>query len=476
MSTLISPGELVAGRYQVVRELASGGMGTVFIARHVATERDVALKVLWPQLIESPAAREKFELEAKIAARVKTPHIVEVLDAGFDRERRVPFLVMELLHGSALSQVQVPLDVPTLLEYLAQIAEALDQAHGYVDAQGKLAPIVHRDLKPENIFVTELRGAPFLKVLDFGIAKVLSENTEHSQDLKGTPLFMAPEQARAQPVSPQTDIYALGLITYYLLTGKMYWRAAHSSEAKVTALLLEIVEGPPAPPSQRAREQGAEVTWPVAFDRWFLKCVAPDPAARFSAAGVAVRELGNALLRNQAPTVAGAMNLDDVVPSTEPAPIAVGPAPAVAPTATLPSEPPTAAAELHTSVSPLSSTRQQRAKGTPKGPWLWVVPAALLAGGLIALANRPRVEAANPVTASSLPPDSVAASAPSPEPSALPAAPATLAAEVAAPPLASSVAAAAGSASAAPPAKPATGKLKARSTPSLYDQRTRATP
>jgi serine/threonine-protein kinase len=465
----------VAGRYQLVRELASGGMGTVFIARHIATERDVALKVLWPQLIDSPTAREKFELEAKIAARVKTPHIVEVLDAGFDVERRVPYLVMELLHGSPLSQIPVPLDVPTLLEYLAQIAEALDQAHGYVDAQGKLAPIVHRDLKPENIFVTQLRGAPFLKVLDFGIAKVLSENTEHSQDLKGTPLFMAPEQARAQPVSPQTDIYALGLITYYLLTGNMYWRAAHSPEAKVTALLLEIVEGSPAPPSQRAREQSAEVTWPPAFDRWFLKCVAPDPAARFTTAGVAVRELENALLRDQAPTVAA--NLDDFIPATEPAPIAGGPAQAVAPTATLSSEPPSATSALNGTVAPLSSTRHQRAKRAPSGRWLWAVLTALLGGGLVALMNRPKVDAGNPVTATSLPPSAVAASAASFEPSALPTTRSSLAAQIApAPPLVSAAGSASATPPAPPPAKPAIGKLPPRKTPSLYDQRTRATP
>src|SRR5262249_20605287 len=147
-----------------------------------------------------------------------------------------------------------------VVAYVRQVASALDKAHGYVDRDGARRPIVHRDLKPENLFLTHREtGEPVVKILDFGIAKVLSDSTKVSQEVRGTPLYMAYEQATAGHISPQTDIWALGLVTFYLLTARCYWRTANSPEASLTQLFGEVLSLPIDPASQRAREIGAPV-------------------------------------------------------------------------------------------------------------------------------------------------------------------------------------------------------------------------
>src|SRR3954470_79359 len=196
---LLKPQQIFAGRYRIERFLAEGGMGAVFVGEHVSTDQRVAVKVLWPQVLASKDAVEKFQLEAKVAGRVSSEHIVRVIDAGFDETTRMPFLVMELLVGRTLEslvETEGPLPPAVAYEYLRQVAAGLDKAHGYVDKDGVLRPIVHRDLKPANIFLTRREsGEPLVKILDFGIAKVVSEGTNVSREVKGTPLFMAFEQA-----------------------------------------------------------------------------------------------------------------------------------------------------------------------------------------------------------------------------------------------------------------------------------------
>ncbi|MCC6648802.1 MAG: serine/threonine protein kinase [Polyangiaceae bacterium] len=295
---LLRPGQLFAGRYRIVRFLAKGGMGAVFIGEHTGTEQRVAIKVLWPNVLASESAVEKFQLEARVAGRVRSDHIVQVIDAGFDPDGRMPFLVMELLEGQNLEDVVVhggPLSPTTLLTYLSQVASGLDRAHGYC-RDGAPAPIVHRDLKPENLFLVRRDdGAPLVKILDFGIAKVVSEGTKMSQEIKGTPLFMAFEQAAGGRITPATDVWALGLIAFWLLTGKSYWRAAESPEATISNLFGEILTLELAPATQRAREHGVEPPWPPAFDPWLARCLARDPSQRFQSAGEAVAAMADAL-------------------------------------------------------------------------------------------------------------------------------------------------------------------------------------
>ncbi|RYE76366.1 MAG: serine/threonine protein kinase, partial [Myxococcales bacterium] len=225
--SVLAPGTIVGGRYRVERELARGGHGAVFVAQHTVTEEQVALKVLWPHILSSPSAVERFQLEASVAARVNSEHIVRVLDAGFDEPLAMPFLVMELLQGKTLEDMveqHGPLRPVETVGVLAQVASALDKAHGYRDARGDLRPIIHRDLKPENLFLARREsGEPCVKILDFGIAKLLSADAKASQEVRGTPLYIAPEQLTGSPLGPPTDVWALGLIAFYLLTGTSYW-------------------------------------------------------------------------------------------------------------------------------------------------------------------------------------------------------------------------------------------------------------
>ncbi|MBN2194876.1 MAG: protein kinase [Polyangiaceae bacterium] len=296
---LLAPGQIFADRYRIERFLAQGGMGAVFVAEHLATEQIVALKVLFPHVLASRNAVDRFQLEARVAARVKSPHIVSVLDAGFDEATRAPFLVMEMLSGSSLEDVvqcSGPLTAPQAVTYMAQCCSGLDKAHTYRDKSGQLQPIVHRDLKPDNLFLVEQEGCePLVKILDFGIAKVLSSTANLSQEVKGTPLFMAFEQAAGRPITPQTDIWAVGLITFFMLTGRSYWLTANLPAGEVAALFGEILTRPIVPPSVRAAELGATLPVGPAYDAWFLRCLDREPMQRFGTAGDAALELGRAL-------------------------------------------------------------------------------------------------------------------------------------------------------------------------------------
>jgi eukaryotic-like serine/threonine-protein kinase len=297
MSTLLEPGKTFAGRYRIERFLAEGGFGAVYVAEQLATEAKVAVKVLWPHVLQSEDAVEKFQQEARIAGRVRSEHIVRVLDAGFDEESRMPFLTMELLDGEDLQRLvehSGPVPGELVIAYLSQVASALDKAHRAVDRDGVLRPIVHRDLKPENLFLTRRDdGSPLVKVLDFGIAKVLSSTSNMSREVKGTPLYMAYEQASGAPITPQTDVWAFGLIAFFLLAGRAYWRTANREDGALTQLFGEVMQLPIDPPSERARELGMAAPWPPGFDDWFLHCVHRDPALRFQTAGAAAESLAS---------------------------------------------------------------------------------------------------------------------------------------------------------------------------------------
>jgi len=292
---VLEPGQIFASRYRIRRRIAEGGMGAIFEAEHTATERRVALKLLFPHILSIGNVAEKFELEAKVSARVNCPHIVEVLDAGYDSGTQSPFLVMELLDGQTLAQrvdEQGPLSVDEALRVLRQVALGLDAAHGYREPGGREKPIVHRDLKPDNLFLANGRdGATTVKILDYGIAKVLGGSGSVSQDVRGTPLFMAVEQVTASALSPQTDIWAFGLIAFYALTGAHYWRSARRGDVSVQALFAEILSLPLDAPSARLREQSVGLELPPGFDAWLLRCIDREPARRFASAGRAFEAL-----------------------------------------------------------------------------------------------------------------------------------------------------------------------------------------
>jgi eukaryotic-like serine/threonine-protein kinase len=299
IDVVLPPGHVFAERYRVERLLARGGFGAVYVAEQLATEATVALKILWPHILGSEPAVTSFQQEARIAGRVRSPHIVRVLDAGFDATTAMPYLAMELLEGEDLEQHVTrvgPLTPEFAVTLLRQLASALDKAHGYVDREGALRPIVHRDLKPENLFLSRSEsGSPLLKVLDFGLAKVLSGTSNLSREVKGTPLYMAYEQVTGSAITPQTDIWALGLIAFFLLTGTGYWKAGSSADASLTQLFAEVITLPIEAPSVRAAELGSRAVLPRGFDEWFLRCVNRERTSRFESAGRAVAALAETL-------------------------------------------------------------------------------------------------------------------------------------------------------------------------------------
>jgi serine/threonine protein kinase len=232
-----------------------------------------------PELCDDERVRRLFEQEARIGHRISSDHVVQVLDAGIDETTGIPWLAMELLDGEDLAarlRRSGAVPAPEAAEILGQIGHALAAAHA--------VGVVHRDLKPENVFLSLSRrdGAPLLvKLLDFGVAKVIAE-ARPAGTLVGTPLWMAPEQMSGAAVSPATDVWALGLLAFWMLTGKPYWSHADSP---LGALLGQLRRGPSMSASARAAELGRPEALPSGFDPWFARCVAPG--TRFPDAGAA---------------------------------------------------------------------------------------------------------------------------------------------------------------------------------------------
>lgn len=217
---LVVVGDVIHGKYRVLRLIGEGGMGTVYEARHELLGVSVALKFLHPDISEQSSLKQRFLQEARVGAAIQSPHIVRTIDV--DTDENGAFLVMELLEGEPLShqlEREHALDLPTAMKYFLQLLEGVSAAHG--------VGVVHRDLKPDNVFVTRVGGEPFLKILDFGIAK-LRQSTEYKMTLTrpgavmGTPEYMAPEQAfSADLADSRSDVYSLGVILFEMLSGKL---------------------------------------------------------------------------------------------------------------------------------------------------------------------------------------------------------------------------------------------------------------
>jgi tRNA A-37 threonylcarbamoyl transferase component Bud32 len=215
-------GAIIAERYQVVARIGSGGMGAVYRVRHVRLERYAAMKLLHGDLLRDESMVKRFRREARAVSRLTCRHTVSVFDFG--RSAGLVYLVMELLQGKDLDEVlqaEGPLKPARVARLMLQMAESLDEAH----EQG----MVHRDVKPSNAFLCQtVDGNDLLKVLDFGLAKDVVAKDESAEltamqshaTVIGTPSYMAPEQIQSQPVSAQTDIYAMGCMMYTLLTGR----------------------------------------------------------------------------------------------------------------------------------------------------------------------------------------------------------------------------------------------------------------
>ncbi|MEJ7727652.1 MAG: serine/threonine-protein kinase [Polyangiaceae bacterium] len=273
-------GRVFGGDFRVVEPLGIGGMGTVYVAEQLSTGSLRALKTMHPRLVADARLRQRFEQEARVEARIDSDHVAHVVAAGVDADTGTPWLAMELLRGESLTArvERGPVSVDTVREVMAQLGHALGAAH----AMG----IVHRDLKPENIFLATPRreGVPFtLKVLDFGIAKVVADAPPVTTEPMGTPPWMAPEQTEpGREVTPATDVWALGLLAFYLLTGRLYWLAGDGANGTPTMFLRELLLDRLAPASMRAADYGCPVPIPPSFDAWFARCVDRSPERRYA--------------------------------------------------------------------------------------------------------------------------------------------------------------------------------------------------
>jgi serine/threonine protein kinase len=282
------PGDVLAGKYRVERVLGSGGMGVVVAAHHLQLDERVALKFLLPNALVNPETVTRFVREARAAVKIKNEHVARVTDVG-ELENGAPYMVMEYLDGSDLSswlQQHGALPVEQAVDFILQACEALAEAHSL--------GIVHRDLKPANLFCLQKPDGSFcIKVLDFGISKVLtpdgaptgSEMTRTSAFL-GSPLYMSPEQLQhSKGVDTRTDIWSLGIILFELVTG----RAPFDANA-VTELIIKIATTP-APPLRQFRGDA-----PPALEALLARCLEKDRGVRFQTVGelaVALQSFGS---------------------------------------------------------------------------------------------------------------------------------------------------------------------------------------
>jgi serine/threonine-protein kinase len=274
------------GVYRLVRELGRGGMGVVYAADHDDGERRAAIKVIQPSLTLRRDVVARFVNEARAAAAIEDPGIVQVFDVG--EHEGHPYLVMELLAGETVEarlRRVGPLAVRDALRITRQIASTLARAHA--------VGIVHRDLKPDNLFLIrddEVAGGERTKVLDFGIAKLMAPGADvmvtGPGERLGTPMYMSPEQCRGETVDLRTDVYALGAVLFRMLTG----RALFDKRNPADLIVAHLRESP-------VRPSALAPAVPASTDAVVLRCLEKDPELRYPSMAELGRALDDALER-----------------------------------------------------------------------------------------------------------------------------------------------------------------------------------
>ncbi|MFO0669760.1 MAG: serine/threonine-protein kinase [Polyangiaceae bacterium] len=339
----IPVGQVLVGKYRVTREIGRGGMAAVYEAEHLALGKKVAVKVLASELSASTIVIERFFREARAAASIKSPFIVDIYDSGRLEDGR-PFICMEMLDGESLydrmARIRI-IDVETTLRVITHCAKALSKAHA--------AGIVHRDLKPENIFLTRNEdGDETTKLLDFGLAKFYAPVDSPDQKsarltregaVFGTPAYMSPEQVKGQgSVDHRADLWALGCMAFECLIGRPVW----NTDQGVAMTFAAIATHPLPVPSQIRPDL------PKAFDNWFFHALERDPDKRFQTAKELAAALVEAFGRGSNPEIDNTLDLPrppspapsgDAFPLVRSSPngLPVPPAPPSSPSGRLPS-------------------------------------------------------------------------------------------------------------------------------------------
>ena len=315
--TEVYAGQILGGKYRVDRVLGAGGMGMVVAATHLQLDERIAIKFLLPEALRNPEAVARFGREARAAVKIRGEHVARVIDVG-TFENGAPYMVMEHLDGqdlSALLHERGALSPSDAVDAVLQACEALAEAH----ALG----IVHRDLKPANLFMTRRPdGTPSVKVLDFGISKVTLPGSDHSMTktsaVMGSPLYMSPEQMTAsRHVDARTDVWAIGVVLYELLTGRVPFSAETLPE--ICGLILTATP---------AAIRNYSPAVPEGLQAVVQRCLEKDRERRFANVSELARALspfGSRATSRSVERIArilGASTVHDVSPLSEPSPAA----------------------------------------------------------------------------------------------------------------------------------------------------------
>jgi eukaryotic-like serine/threonine-protein kinase len=276
----VTAGTVLAGKYRLISLLGRGGMGSVWRAERMGWQAPVAIKLMNAMDVNDSPALARFQREARLAASLRSIHVVQVLDDGVDAATDVPFIVMELLDGESLAERLLRvrrLRPPVVAQVVTQIARALGRAHD--------AGLIHRDLKPDNILIVRNDDEELVKVLDFGIAKWMAGPPGHAGgtlqgQMLGTPAYMSPEHfANSSHIDHRADLWSLGVIAYECMVGARPFQGE-----TLVSLALSVCGGQFVPPSSLG-----EV--PDGFDAWMTRALAQDPARRFPSARMMAEEL-----------------------------------------------------------------------------------------------------------------------------------------------------------------------------------------
>jgi serine/threonine protein kinase/formylglycine-generating enzyme required for sulfatase activity len=282
-------GQIFFDKYRFLAKIGEGGMGEVWRVWHVSLETERALKLIKPELAHNDKGWGRFQREARLMAKINHPNAVAVYD--FRRTQSVGYIEMEFIRGRSLTEIlkdrrDQPMPLDWTAQVLEQICAVLQEAHGHVDeTTGKPKPIIHRDLKPSNLMIAERKndtGPPRLKVLDFGIAKIVEDDGSPDLtvlgDLVGTPAYMSPEQIRGgfdraggiREIDGRSDLYSTGVVLYHLLTGTLPFRGSKM------ALLAAQLSNTPMP----MKEANPKAEVPPEVERVVLQCLEKDPDRR----------------------------------------------------------------------------------------------------------------------------------------------------------------------------------------------------